>query len=30
VLLVLFIIGFVVSLLFGLRGRGGASRRDLF
>ena len=30
VLLVLFIIGFIVSLIFGLRGRGGVGRRDLF
>jgi uncharacterized membrane protein YtjA (UPF0391 family) len=30
VLLVLFVIGFIVSLLFGLRGRGDVSRRDLF
>jgi uncharacterized membrane protein YtjA (UPF0391 family) len=29
VLLVLFVIGFIVSLIFGLRGRSGA-RRDLF
>jgi hypothetical protein len=30
VLLVLFIIGFIVSLILGMRGRGGVSRRDLF
>jgi uncharacterized membrane protein YtjA (UPF0391 family) len=30
VLLVLFVIAFVVSLIFGLRGRSGVSRRDLF
>ena len=30
VLLVLFVIGFIVSLILGLRGRGGVSRRDLF
>lgn len=30
VLLVLFVIGFIVSLLLGLRGRGDVSRRDLF
>jgi uncharacterized membrane protein YtjA (UPF0391 family) len=31
VLLVLFIIGFIVSLIFGLRGRGtGVGRRGLF
>jgi uncharacterized membrane protein YtjA (UPF0391 family) len=30
VLLVLFVIAFIVSLILGLRGRGGATRRDLF
>jgi uncharacterized membrane protein YtjA (UPF0391 family) len=30
VLLVLFVIAFIVSLIFGLRGRSGVSRRDLF
>jgi uncharacterized membrane protein YtjA (UPF0391 family) len=30
VLLVLFVIGFIVSLIFGLRGRSGVGRRDLF
>lgn len=30
VLLVLFVIGFIVSLLLGWRGRSGVSRRDLF
>jgi hypothetical protein len=30
VLLVLFVIAFVISLIFGLRGRGGARRDDLF
>ena len=31
VLLVLFVIGFIVSLILGLRGRGGdVGRRDLF
>lgn len=30
VLLVLFVIGFIVSLVLGLRGRGGVTRRDLF
>jgi uncharacterized membrane protein YtjA (UPF0391 family) len=30
VLLVLFVIGFIVSLIFGLRGRGDVGRRDLF
>lgn len=30
VLLVLFAIGFVVSLILGMRGRSGVSRRDLF
>jgi uncharacterized membrane protein YtjA (UPF0391 family) len=30
VLLVLFVIGFVVSLFFGWRGRGDVTRRDLF
>jgi uncharacterized membrane protein YtjA (UPF0391 family) len=31
VLLVLFVIGFIVSLVLGLRGRGGGvGRRDLF
>jgi uncharacterized membrane protein YtjA (UPF0391 family) len=30
VLLVLFVIGFIVSLVLGLRGRGDVSRRDLF
>ena len=30
VLLVLFVIGFIVSLILGMRGRGGVSRRDLF
>lgn len=30
VLLVLFVIGFIVSLVLGLRGRGEVRRRDLF
>ena len=29
VLLVLFVIAFIVSLVFGLRGRGGAARGDI-
>jgi uncharacterized membrane protein YtjA (UPF0391 family) len=30
VLLVLFVIAFIVSLILGMRGRSGVSRRDLF
>jgi hypothetical protein len=30
VLLVLFVIGFIVSLFLGWRGRGDITRRDLF
>ena len=30
VLLVLFVIGFIVSLILGMRGPDGVSRRDLF
>ena len=30
VLLVLFVIGFIISLFVGMRGRGAVSRRDLY